>query len=193
LHYHKTAITAIHQFDDYVATACSDGVVVLWNASTLARLVIAPYHRLPITGLIDDGRNWLVADRTGVVTVHDLLFVDCVDKYNLVGPLTHLFQHGANRLITVGEHLLMWEEKRIVKTFDAVPIEPKPVCCLKKPELLLLGSQTSTKLNCVFLESLLFPKTIEILDTPPLSIIHFSSSFFVLTVSGSIYMMQPSA
>jgi hypothetical protein len=87
----------------------------------------------------------------------------------------------------------MWEGKRIVKTFDAVPIEPKPVCCMKKPELLLLGSQTSTKLKCVFLESLLFPKTIDVLDAPPLSIIHFSSSLYVLTTSGSIYLMEPSA
>jgi hypothetical protein len=68
-----------------------------------------------------------------------------------------------------------------LKTFDAVPIELKPVYCLKKQELLLLGSQTSTKFRCVFLESLLFPKTI---NTPRLSIIHFSSSFYVLTVSG---------
>jgi hypothetical protein len=192
LHYHKAAITAIHQFEDSVATACSEGIVVLWNANTLARLVIAPYHRLPITGLINDGRNWLVADRTGVVTIHDQLFADCIDKYNLAGSLTHLFQHGTNRLITVGEQLLMWEGKRVVKTFDAVPIEPKPVCCMKKPELLLLGSQTSTTLKCVFLESLLFPKTIRILDAPPLSIIHFSSSLYVLTVSGTLYILEPS-
>jgi hypothetical protein len=70
------------------------GIVVLWNAKTLARLVIAPYHRLPITGLIDDGRNWLVPDLTGVLMMYDQLFADCVNKYNLAGSLTHLFQHG---------------------------------------------------------------------------------------------------
>jgi hypothetical protein len=115
------------------------------------------------------------------MTIHNQLFADCVDKYNLAGSLTHLFQHGTDLLITVGEQLLMWEDKRVVKTFDAVPIEPKPVCCMKKPELLLLGFQTSATLKCVFLESLLFPMTIHILDALPLSIIHFSSSLSVLT------------
>jgi hypothetical protein len=118
------------------------------------------------------------------MTIHDQLFTDCVDKYNLAGSPTHLFQHGTNLLITGGEQLLMWEGKRVVKTFEAVPIEPKPVCCMKKSELLLLGSQTSAMLKCVFLEPLLFPMTIHILDAPPLSIIHFSSSLSALTSRG---------
>jgi hypothetical protein len=59
--------------------------------------------------------------------------------------------------------------QRVVKTFGAVLIEPRPVCCIKKRELVLLGSQTSTTLKCMFPESLVFPKTIHILDAPPLS------------------------
>jgi hypothetical protein len=190
--YHRTPITAIYQHGDVVATGCTDGVVVLWNAGTLARVMIAPFHRLPIVGIIHTGKNWIIADRTGIVTMHDPALSQSLDKYKISPGIVSMFQHGENRVVTLtAQELLMWEGKRVVKTFNAVEIDPKLVCCVKQPELLVLGSQTSMHLRFVFLESLLFPKTIDVLDSPPLEIVASESVFYVLTVAGRIVVVEP--
>lgn len=185
--YHQSAVTAFHQFGDFLASGSNDGVIVLWNANTFERLVIVPLHRLAIASITDDGTNWIVADRTGVVSIHNQLFAKYTDKFSLCPGLLYLFSHGPGKYITVSSELLTWDGKRTAKTFNAVPIGQAPVCCLKPPEMILLGSQQSTEMKFVFLESLLFPKTVDVLDSPPLSIVHQNSIFYVLSKSGSVY------
>jgi hypothetical protein len=188
--YHKTAITAIHQHGDWVVTGCTDGVTVLWNATTLTRAMIGPFHRLPIVGILHDGKNWIVVDRTGIMTIHDQGLTQLLEKASLCRNITHVCQHRPNRIITVADELLMWEGKRIVKTFNAVPITPNIVCAIKPPELLVLGSPQSQELRFVFLESLLFPRTAHIPEGPPIAIGHNGSAFYALTASGDISVIE---
>ena len=189
--YHTAAVTAIHQFGEYVATGCADGVVVLWSAETLQRLVISPVHRLPIAAIRDDGENWVVADRTGVISIQDRVFTKVLDRFGLEGPVSNMFVMSGGRIVTVSDKLLMWEGKRVVKTFNAVPVEAPPLCCLKQPEMLILGSSKSAELKLVFLQSLLFPKTLNVLDSPPAAIVQFSSFFYVLTKNGNVVILEP--
>lgn len=191
--YHQSSITAFHQFGEYLASGCNEGVVVLWNSNTFERLVIAPLHRLAIATITDDGNNWIVADRTGVVSIHNQLFAKHTDKFNLCPSLLYLFSEGCGKYITLSNELLTWEGKRIAKTFNAVPIGSAPMCCLKPPEMLLLGSQQTTEMKLVFLESLLFPKTIDVIDSPPLAMLYQNSIFYVLTKSGNVYTITPAA
>ncbi|OHT06863.1 hypothetical protein TRFO_25039 [Tritrichomonas foetus] len=189
--YHQSAITAFHQFGDYFASGCNDGVVVLWNATTFERLIIVPLHRLPISSITDDGTDWIVADRTGMVSTHNQLFSKHSDKFSLCPTILYLFSQGPDRYITISNELLTWEGRRRAKTFNAVPVGAAPICCLKPPEMILLGSRQSNELRFIFLESLLFPKTIDVLDSPPLSIVHQNSIFYILTKNGNVYTITP--
>ena len=190
--YHQHAITAFHQFDNYLASGCIEGVVVLWDAKSFERLVIVPMHRLPIISIIDDGTDWIVADKTGVITKHNQLFNQHSEKFTLSPSLVYLYSQGPDRYVTISDQkLLTWNGKRVAKTFNAVPIEKSPICCMKSPELIVLGSNQSNELRLIFLDTLIFPKTINCLDSPPLSIIHQNSIFYVLTKSGNIYALQP--
>lgn len=191
MNYHNAAVTAIHEFGEYVATGCNDGVVVLWSASTLQRLVILPVHRLPIVSIRDNGTNWVIADTTGVISMHDRVFSKVIEKSALECPVTSMFVLGKKSIVTVSDKLLMWDGTRVIKTFNAVPIEGPAICCMKQPEMLVLGSTRSTELRFVFLQSLLFPKTVNILDSPPISITQYNSFFYVLTKNGNVVMIEP--
>jgi hypothetical protein len=188
--YHKGPITAIHQRGESVVTGCVEGVTVLWNSTTLARVMIAPFHRLPIAGIFHDDKHWVIVDRTGVMTLHDEGMTQIVEKTKICGGIRFLAQHGKGRFVTVADELLMWEGKRVVKTFNAVPITNDVVCCVKPPELLLLGSRKSKEIRFVFLESLLFPRTAEIPEGPVLAIIHDGPVFYTLSVSGSVSVIR---
>jgi len=191
LSYMSTSVTAIHQFGDIIATGSSNGLVVLWSANTLERLVIFPGHRLSIASIIDDGTDLIIAGRTGIVTKHDKLCSKQNDKLQLGNTVHQLFSFQKNRYITLSDKLLVWEGRRTEKTFDAVEVGKSPLCCIKPPELVLLGSKHSTELKFIYLQSLLFPKVINVLDSPPLSMLYFGSSFYVLTKNGSVFILRP--
>jgi len=187
MRYHTAPVTAIHQLDECVATGCAGGIVVLWRASTLERLAICSAHFLAIAAIIDNGAAWVVVDCAGGVLVHDPLFARILNRFKICPSIKRACRHGATGIVTVSDRLLMWDGRRVLKTFNAVPVDAAPVCCLKEPELLVIGSQASTEIRFVCLESLLFPKTVDVLDAPPRAIVQHSARFYVLTTSGSVF------
>jgi hypothetical protein len=193
LNYHKDPITAFCQCEEYVASGCQNGLIVMWHAQTLQRLMIITAHHSPIVGIGNNGKEWIICDKTGTNTIHNQLFTEEVNKFALVPSISFICPKGETGLVTVSDQLFVWEGKVVLKTFDAVTIEANPVCALKVPELLLLGSQRGPKLKLIFLDSLLFPKTVDVLDAPPLSIVHFDSHFYVLTTTGNICVIEASA
>lgn len=192
MEYHKSAITAIHQFGDFIGTGCTRGVFVIWDANDLHRAQIIPVHRLSIASIIDDGTNWIVADRTGVISIHDKMCTKLIDKISLNQPILHLFPYRIGQYVSVFKELFIWEGKKIIKTFNAIDIDDKVICCLKKPELLLLGSRSSQDLRLIFLDSLLFPRKLTgLIDSPPVACVHFNSFFYILASNGNCYVIKP--
>lgn len=191
LEYTTSAIAAIHQFQEVLAVGATNGLVVLWNANTLERMFIFAGHKLAIASIIDDGEHLIIAGRTGVVTKHDKLCQKQIEKMQISRTLLHVLPFKANSFVSIDEQLLVWEGKHVAKTFNAIEVGENPIACIKPPELLLLGNRSSTELKLIFLESLLFPKTVNVLDMPPLDLIQFGSVFYVLTKAGSIFVIKP--
>ena len=191
LDYTTVSITAIHQFQEIIAVGASNGLVVLWNAENLQRMMIYAGHKLAIASIIDDGNNLILAGRTGVVTKHDKLLQKQIDKFQISHSLLQLLPFKEDSFVSINDQLLVWEGKHVLKTFNAIDVGQQPIACMKPPELLLLGNKASTELKLIFLESLLFPKTFNVLDKPPLDLVHFGSVFYVLTKSGSIFVIKP--
>lgn len=192
MEYHKASISAIHQFGDLIGTGCTRGVFVLWDANDLHRVQIVSAHRLSIASIIDDGINWIVGDRTGVITIHDKMCSKTPKKTSLEQPILHLFPYDYGQYVSVFKKLYIWEGKKIIKNFNAIEIDEKVICCLKKPELLLLGSRTSTEIRLVFLNSLLFPRVLTgLIDSCPIACVHHNSIFYILTTSGFCHLIKP--
>ena len=191
LDYTTVAITCIHQFQDIVAVGATNGLVVLWNAQTLERVMIYAGHKLAIASIIDDGVHLIIAGRTGIITKHDKLLQKELSKMQIGHSLLQLLPFKEDSFVSISDQLLVWEGKHVLKTFNAIEVGQQPLTCLKPPELLLLGNKSSTELKLIFLESLLFPKTFNVLDQPPLDLVHFGSVFYVLTKSGSIFVIKP--
>ncbi|EAY01606.1 hypothetical protein TVAG_272900 [Trichomonas vaginalis G3] len=191
LNYITHSISAIHQFQEVVIVGATNGLVVLWNANTLERLMIYAGHRLAIASIIDDGTDIYIAGRTGIVTKHNKLCQKELEKLQIGKFLLQLLSIKGTTFASITDSLLVWDGKHIIKTFNAIDIGTNPIACMKPPELLLLGNRQSTELKLIFLESLLFPKTVTVLDKPPIGMIHFGSVFYVLTKGGHVYVIQP--
>ena len=190
--YHHEPITALSVSDEFFASGDNSGVVCLWNADNGQRLMIIPDHRLAIASIFSLSNDWIFADRTGIISIHNRTCSLTKGHYSLNKTLRYLFPHHDNQMISIGDELLIWEGKNIVKTFNAVPIGHSIVCCKKQPELMLIGSKTSTEMQLIFMDSLLFPKKLDVIDSPPIAILDFSSFFYVLTQTGKLYIIRPS-
>lgn len=191
LNYITVSISAIHQFQEVIIVGASNGLVVLWNANTLERLMIYAGHRLSIASIINDGTDLIIAGRTGIVTKHNKLCQKELERFQIGKSLLQLLSIKGTTFASITDCLLVWDGKHIIKTFNAIDIGSNPIACMKPPELLLLGNRQSTELKLIFLESLLFPKTVNVLDKPPVEMIHHGSVFYVLTKGGHIYVIQP--
>lgn len=191
MQYMTTPVTCIFQSEDLVYTGSHNGIIVIWSAETLERLIICPVHKMAIASIFRDGPDIIVATRTGVITRNDRLCTKQTDRIQVGHSLHSLMPFKEHQYVFLSDNLLVLEGHHVLKTFDAVEIGASPICCMKQPELLLLGTKSSTELKLIFLDSLLFPKSVNVLDSPPMSMLHYGSQFYVVTKNGSVFIIRP--
>lgn len=191
LSYNDTSINVISQCGDLIIIGADNGIVSLWNSETLQRILVVPDHHLPIASIFQEGDDIVIVGKTGIFTKYDHYCSKQNEKYHLGRQIIQVLPLRQNTYVLISDELLVWEGKRITKTFNAVDIGSNALGCIKLPELLLIGNKDSPELKLIFLDSLLFPKVVNVLDSPPISIFQYGSYFYILTKSGNVYVIKP--